>query len=178
MPNWLGDLDWKSVFFLDKPLLEIIVRGSVMYLALFALLRLVLKRESGALGITDLLVVVLLADAAQNGMAGDYQSLPDGLILVATIVFWAWTLDWLGYRVPAIQRLVHPPPLPLIKDGRLLRRNMRRELITDDELMSQLRLHGVSDPSDVVAAYMEGDGRISVIMQGLNDPESPERPLA
>jgi uncharacterized membrane protein YcaP (DUF421 family) len=117
----------------DTPLLEIIARGSIMYLALFALLRPVLKRESGAIGMTDLLVIVLLADAAQNG-------------------FWAWALDWLGYHVPAIQRLVHPPPLLLIRDGRLLRRNMQTELITVDELMSQLRLHGVDTISEVAAA--------------------------
>ena len=60
---------------------------------MFALLRFVLKREAGTLAITDLLVVVLIADAAQNAMADDYRSVPDGLLLVATIVFWSYALD-------------------------------------------------------------------------------------
>ena len=149
----------------DTPLLEIFVRGTVMYLALFLVLRLVLKREAGAIGITDLLVVVLIADAAQNGLADDYSSIPDGLVLVGTIVFWSWGLDWLGFRFPLFQRLVHPAPLPLIRDGRLLRRNLEKEPITEGELMSQLRLQGVEKLEDVSAAYMEGDGRISVIQQ-------------
>jgi uncharacterized membrane protein YcaP (DUF421 family) len=172
------DVDWGNVFVLDTPLLEIVLRGSIMYLALFALLRLVLKREAGAMGITDLLVVVLLADAAQNGMADDYHSIPAGIVLVATIVFWSWALDWLGYRIPFVQRLVRPRALPLIRDGRVLRRNLEQELITDDELLSQLRLQGVADVADVAEAYMEGDGRISVIARDANHRGAQDRRLA
>jgi hypothetical protein len=57
-----------------------------------------LKREAGGVGITDMLVIVLLADAAQNAMAGEYKSISDGLVLVSTIIFWSYALDWLGYR--------------------------------------------------------------------------------
>jgi uncharacterized membrane protein YcaP (DUF421 family) len=177
MPSWFADVDWKSLFALDTPVLEIVVRGSIMYLALFALLRLLI-REAGAIGITDLLVVVLLADAAQNAMAGEYRSVTDGLILVMTIVLWALALDWLGYRVPRVRRLVHPPPLPLVRDGRILRRNLAKELMTEDELKSQLRQRGVSDLSQVVAAYMEGDGHISVIRRDDGYPHVPEHPIA
>jgi uncharacterized membrane protein YcaP (DUF421 family) len=178
MENWLSQVDWANIFNPQTPVVEIVVRGSVMYLALFALLRLVLKREAGAIGITDLLVVVLLADAAQNALADDYRSIPDGLILVGTIVFWAWALNWLGYRVPLVQRLVHPPPLPLIRDGRMLRRNMEKELITEGELMSQLRQQGVGDVEDVAAAYIEGDGRISVVERGGSHRGAQDRTLA
>jgi uncharacterized membrane protein YcaP (DUF421 family) len=177
MENWLLGVDWRSIFVPSTPILEIVVRGTVMYLALFVLLRLVLKREAGALGVTDLLVVVLIADAAQNGMADDYTSIPDGLILVGTIVFWAWALNWLGFRVPLIQRLVQPAPLPLVRDGRLIRRNLEKELITEGELMSQLRLQGVADLSEVVAAHMEGDGRISVVQRDGSNRGAPDKPL-
>jgi uncharacterized membrane protein YcaP (DUF421 family) len=171
------DIDWAAILLPQKPLLEILVRGSITYLALFALLRLVLKREAGAVGMTDLLVVVLIADAAQNAMADDYRSVPDGIILMVTLVFWAWALNWIGFRVPAVQRLVHPPPLPLIRDGRMLRRNMAQELITEDELMSQLRLQGVDDLSQVAAANMEGDGRISVIERNHQTHRPQDRPF-
>lgn len=149
----------------STPLVEILVRGSLVYLALFALLRFVLKRETGTLGTTDLLVIVLLADAAQNALADDYTSIPDGIILVGTIIFWSYALNWLGYRFPKLQRFVHPPPLPLVKDGRLLRQNMQKELITEDELMSHLRLQGINDLNQVAEAYMEGDGQISVVQK-------------
>jgi hypothetical protein len=121
-------LDFQKMFYPDIHVLEIIIRGTVVYLSLFFLLRVTLKRESGTLGIPDLLVVVLLADASQNAMAGDYKSITDGLILVATIIFWSYFIDWLGFRVPFIQRLVKPPKLLLVKEGRMIRGNMKKEI--------------------------------------------------
>lgn len=139
------------------------MRGTLVYLVIFALLRLILKREVGTLGVTDLLVVILLGDAAQSAMASESKSIADGLLLVVTIIFWAYALDRLGYRFPRLQRFLRPPPLLLVKNGQVLRRNMRRELITDDELMSQLRQQGITSVAEVKVAYMEGDGRISVV---------------
>ena len=158
-------MDWKSIFSLDVPLFEIILRGSVMYISLFILLRVVLKRQAGSLGMTDLLLVTLIADASQNAMAGEYRSLPAGIVLVSTIIFWSYAFDWLNYRFPWFSRLTEPPPLPLIKNGKLLLRNMRRELITEEELMSQLREQGLDAVGKVKEAYMESDGHISVVEQ-------------
>lgn len=93
------------------------------------------------IGIADLLVVVLIADAAQNAMASEYKSITEGAILVLTIIFWNYAVDWLGFRFPALQRLTRPPLL-LIKDGEMLFRNMRQEMITTEELNSQLRQQG------------------------------------
>lgn len=156
-------IDWQSVFVPSQPLGEIVLRGSLVYLSLFALIRVVLKRETGTVGTADLLMIVLIADAAQNGMATDYKSVTEGVVLVATIIFWNYSLDWLGHRFPRVGRLLHPPPLELVRDGRMNRRNMRRELITEDELMSHLRQQGVEELSEVKRCYIEGDGRISVI---------------
>jgi uncharacterized membrane protein YcaP (DUF421 family) len=155
-------IDWRSVFFPSIGVGEIFLRGTIIYLFLFFILRL-LRREAGAIGISDLLLVVLIADAAQNAMSSDYKSITDGLILVGSIAFWDYFLDWLGYRFPRVRPLLRPPPLLLIKDGRLQRRNMRREMITEDELMGHLREHGVERIEEVKKAYLEGDGRISVI---------------
>jgi uncharacterized membrane protein YcaP (DUF421 family) len=160
------NVDLAALFVPETPLLEIFLRGTAVYVVLFLLLRLALKRQSGAVGMTDLLVVILIADAAQNAMADDYHSITDGIVLVATILFWAYAIDWLGYHVPAIERLVHPLPLPLVANGRLLRGNMRSELITYEELMSQLRAQGVDDVSAVHRAYLEGNGELTVIRDG------------
>ena len=156
-------MDWKSIFSLDIPVFEIILRGSAIYIALFVLLRIVLKRQTGSLGMTDLLLITLIADASQNAMAGEYKSISSGIVLVCTIIFWSYMLDWLGYKFSWFQRLIEPPPLPLIKEGRLLRRNMRRELITEDELISHLREQGVDNWKKVKVAFIESDGQISVV---------------
>jgi uncharacterized membrane protein YcaP (DUF421 family) len=158
----LFGVDWASVLLPSTPIMEIFVRGTLTYLALFALLRL-LKRESGTLNVADLLVVVLLSDAIQNGMSGDYHSISDGLLLVITILFWSYALDWLGYHFAAFRRLIQPPPLLLVKDGEMLRRHMRQELITKSELMEHLREEGVDDLKRVKRAFLESNGQISVI---------------
>lgn len=158
--------DWQDIFVLSQPVGETILRGTLMYLVLFALLRLFQKRIAGTMGLTDLLTMVLIADASQNAMAGDYKSIPDGVLLVTTIIFWDYALDWLGFRFPRFWSFVHPPPLPLVREGRMLRQNMRREMMTEEELMSQLREQGIEDLSKVKEARMEGDGRVSVIERG------------
>lgn len=158
-----GPIDWGAMFHLETPLLEIFLRGTLMYFALFIMLRCILKRQSGGIGISDILVIVLIADASQNAMAADYRSIPDGVLLVLTIIFWNYTLNWLAFHVPAVRRMIDPPPLPLIKDGSMLRANMRRELITTDELMSQLREQGVDAVEKVKQACMESDGKLSVV---------------
>jgi uncharacterized membrane protein YcaP (DUF421 family) len=155
--------NWKRMFYPQTPILEIIIRGSIMYLGLFILLRVILKREAGTVGMTDLLVVVLLADASQNAMAGDYKSITDGLLLVLTIIMWSYILNFLGYTFPAFQKLIHPPPLLLIKNGMMIRKNLRKEFITEEELMSQIREQGIGTIQEVKEAYMEMDGHISVI---------------
>jgi uncharacterized membrane protein YcaP (DUF421 family) len=156
-------MDWKTIFLPDTSLFEIILRGSIMYIALFAMLRIILKRQTGTLGMTDLLLITLLADASQNAMAGEYKSIPDGIVLVGTIIFWNYLFDWLSFKSEWFGRLIEPPPLPLIRNGRMLRRNMRQELITEDELMMEIREQGLDDVSKVKEAYIESDGRISVI---------------
>jgi uncharacterized membrane protein YcaP (DUF421 family) len=174
--EWFQWPDWGRMLAPSTPLLEIVVRGTLMYLGLFVILRTVLKRMSGTVGITDLLVVVLLADAAQNGLADDYVSILDGLALVATIVFWNYALDWLGFRFPALQRFIHPPALLLVRDGTMMRRNMRRELITEDELRSELREQGIEDLSRVKSMWMEGDGAFSVVCYDEERHDAPQRP--
>ena len=159
------------------PILELILRGSVVYLVIFALLRFVLKRVTGTLNIGDLLIIVLIADASQNAMSAGYTSVTDGLILVATIIFWSYLLDWLAYHFPPFESLLHPPPLPLVQEGQMLARNMRRELITVDELMSHLREQGVTELKEVKTASMEGDGRISVVTNEQHTTRPPKEPV-
>jgi len=158
----LYDINWHDLFVPAHPI-ETIIRGSLMYLSLFLLMRFVLKRESGSIGTADLLMVVVIADAAQNAMAGDYKSITDGVILVVTIMFWNYAIDWLSYHSPTMRRVLQPKPLLLVKNGRLYKQNMRKELITKEELIAELRENGLEDLSEVKEARIEEDGHVSVI---------------
>src|SRR5687767_13168218 len=83
------DIDWRSMFVPTESVFEVVIRGTIMYLGMFTLLR-VFRRQAGSVGIADLLVIVVIADAAQNGMAGDSKSITEALILISTIVLWDW----------------------------------------------------------------------------------------
>ena len=135
-------VEWSELLIPSHSVAEMFIRGTLMYLALFLILRFLMKRQAGSIGIADILVIVIIADAAQNAFAKEYQSITEEIVLVVTIVGWDFAIDWLSYRFPSFRRLVQPPPLPLIKDGEMIRRNMRREYITVEELESQLRLQG------------------------------------
>jgi uncharacterized membrane protein YcaP (DUF421 family) len=158
-------IDWQSLIVPQTPVLELILRGSVMYFALLTALRVLVRRHIGSLSLMDLLLMVLIADAAQNAMSNEYKSLTEGLILCGTLIGWNYLFDWLAYRYSWFQRLLEPAPLLVIEEGRLLRRNMQQELITKDELMSQLREKGIQDPAEVEEAFIEPDGRLSVKMK-------------
>jgi len=170
--------DWGEMFAPTMPLWELFLRGTVTFLALIFALRLVGRRESGGLGLTDLLVVVLVADAASAGLSGDAGSIGDSFVLVAAILFWSVALDALSYRWPRFAALVKARPRPLIRDGRLDRRVMRREFMTYEEVLSQLRLHGLTDPADVKRADIEPNGMISIVRRDGGEPDEPLRPPA
>jgi uncharacterized membrane protein YcaP (DUF421 family) len=156
-------LDWHALFVPSGSIAEIFLRGTVTYLGIVALFRVIPRRQTGSLGVTDVLLITLLADASQNGLAGEYKSITEGMVLVVTIVFWNLALDWLAFHSPTFARIVDPPARPIIRDGRVIPENLRRELISHDALLGHLREKGVTKISEVKEAHLESEGRISVI---------------
>ncbi|HEY9544421.1 MAG TPA: YetF domain-containing protein [Solimonas sp.] len=161
MNEWVK-VDWHALFVPSGSLVEIVIRGSTIYLFLFFLMR-VLRRETGQFNIADLLVIVIIADAAQNGMAGTYESITEGLVLIGTIMFWNYGLDWLGFHFESVRKIVQPSPVTLIRNGRIDWRQMRRELITETELMGRLHNDGIQQVEDVYRCFVETDGKLSLI---------------
>lgn len=155
------EIDWPQLFGFEKSVLELFIRGTVMYWFLFLMFRFIMRRDVGAIGIADVLLIVIIADAAQNAMDDGYKSITEGMV-VGTLVLWNLVINWLHFHVPAFARFAEPPELLLVKDGKLMERNLRREMLTRDELMGKLREQGVEDFAEVRWAYMESDGAISV----------------
>src|SRR5688572_21808467 len=96
MDAW--SINWSELFVPSGSVIEIVVRGTTLFLMLFLLLRVLPRRQIGSLGVSDLLVIVVIADAAQNGLSGEYKSITEGVVLVVTILFWNWIIDTLDYR--------------------------------------------------------------------------------
>ena len=76
---------------------------------------------------------------------------------------WNVALDWLAYRNKFFRRLLEPPALLLIEDGKFIRKNMQREWITTEEMESKLREAGIASVTEVRVAYLEPSGELGVI---------------
>ena len=157
------DVDWKLLFAPDTPLLQLFVRGTVMYIVIFFLVRVIPNRQVGGVGMNDLLLIVLVASASTNALAGNHKSITSGIVLIVTIILWSYVFNWIGHRFPIFHRLFHPAPKPLIKEGEIQHDNMQRELVTEEELIGKLRRQGITDVKAVKEAHVESDGQISVV---------------
>lgn len=166
------DVDWSALFVPGGSLLEIAIRGTIIYLALFLVMRFLPRRTMGQASASDILVIVLIADAVQNAMSDDYRSITEGLALAGVIIAWTLLIDWLDLRFPH-WNLASGKELPLIEDGKLIHRNLERQLITEEELMAQLRLHGLDSTRNVRRAFIEGDGHFSVLLSGGIPVQAP-----
>src|SRR5690349_20845675 len=144
----LVDVNWQSVFIPTTSVLEMLVRGTLTYWFVYAYLR-IFRRGPGQLSLSDLLLITMISDAAQNSMAGPYESVTEGLVLVGSLVFWDYAIDWMGYRSVFLKRIVEPEPVLLVRNGELMRQNMKKEMITEDELISILRENGVDGYQNV-----------------------------
>jgi uncharacterized membrane protein YcaP (DUF421 family) len=137
-----GFTSGSGLFIPSLGIAEVIVRGTLMYLALFVIMRFVSRRQAGNFGSADLLVIGLIADASQNSLGKDYSSVTEGIALVLTIVFWEYVIDWLAWRFPSLRPYLVAPSLKLIKDGRLIAANLRKEMLSEDELVGSTKGKG------------------------------------
>lgn len=167
--------DWAGMFRLETPILELVIRGVVVYLLLLLLIRVVGQREAGGLGITDVLIIVLLAQAVGGGLTGDSESITDA-VLVTTILLCSVVVDAAAYRLSWFSVLTKARPRVLIREGELNHRVLRREFMTIEEVRSQLRLHGIEDIREVRCAYLEPNGMISVPPARGDTQDTPPAP--
>jgi uncharacterized membrane protein YcaP (DUF421 family) len=167
-------MDWQGLF-APHHVVENVIRASSIYLILMLVLRFLPNRKTGSLGPADFLVVILLVAVVHGALNRDATSLTDAVVMVATIVAWSFITDILANRVPFLRRLVHSSPIEVVRDGEILGRNLRREFMTDEELLAQLRLQGIEDVADVAHAYIEHDGQMSVIRKDAAGPTA-QRP--
>jgi len=152
-----------EVFALTKPLWEIVLRATVAYLVLVVLVRVIPKRNAGHISPNDMLFLIVIGTMGTDAIMGGATSLGDILLMIGLIIGWGYVLDALEYRFPPLRRLLRDRQTALIDNGRLLRANMRREMVTEEELMAVLREKGVNDLSQIDSASLEADGEISFV---------------
>lgn len=152
-------------FAISNPVLNIVARTSIVYLALLVGLRLTGKRQVGQLTPFDLLLLLLLANAVQNAMVGPDTSVWGGLVAAGTLFAANGIVAMFARRSPAAARLVEGTPTILVRHGSVLAENLAQEGISREDLQRALREHGVEEMSAVRSAILEVDGSISVLKE-------------
>ncbi len=153
--------------------MDIVLRGTVIFLALYVLVRLMGKRELGQKTPFELIVLVVIGDLIQQGVTQNDFSLTGAIIAVSTIAFWALVFSWLSYLWPVAERLLEGEPRVIIRDGELLEPNLRRSRLTRSEIESEMRLAGIAGMEDVAWGILEPRGKISFIQRSEEGGEKP-----
>lgn len=148
---------------LAVPAWQLVVRPTVIYLALLLGLRVFGKRQIGQFTIFDLVLILLIANAVQPAMTGPDTSLLGGLLLIATLLIVNWGIDYLETNVPFFQRTLLGHPTVIAEDGQWLPSAMRREGVDLMEAEAALREHGIERVEEVRLVVLEVDGTISVV---------------
>jgi uncharacterized membrane protein YcaP (DUF421 family) len=166
---------WHNLFVPDLSVAEKILRPVLVYIFLVVAVRAAGRRELAQLNSFDLVVLMMLANTVQNATIGNDNSMIGGLIGVSALLLVNYLVVRLLYRHPRIDRLLEGEPVELIRDGRILRAPLEREVITEEELLEAVRKQGLRDASDVDRAVLETGGAISVVPRR---PTSLERAVA
>lgn len=159
--------------------MDIVVRATVIFVALYLLVRLMGKRELGQMTPFELIVLVVTGDLIQQGVTHNDFSLTASLLAVATVGFWASVLSWITYLSRRAERFLDGEPRVIVRDGEILEGNLRRDRLTPAEIESEMRLAGIGKLKDVAWAIVEPRGRISFIKaDGEEEAKQPEEDSA
>lgn len=151
-----------DMFHLPLPLTEKILRPMVVYLFLIVFLRLFGKRELAQLNPLDLVVLLSLSNTVQNAMIGDDNSVTGGLIGAFSLLAINWALMWLLYRTPKLTSALEGEASTLVRSGVVNEAELKRQGLTDQELISILNKNGFNDPKDVELCVLEPNGTFYV----------------
>ena len=154
-----------SLFHLDVPILEKVLRALLVYAFLVLGLRLAGKREMAQLNALDFVVLLAVANAVQNGIIGNDNSV-SGAVLGATVLFVVnGAMAVLVFRSIRWRKLVEGTPTVLIEDGVVNKKGLRHEKLCEDDLLAAVEGEGATDFGEVAKAVLEPNGTIVTILK-------------
>ena len=143
--------------------MDIVGRGVVVFLFLFLLMRIMGRRELSSLEPFDLILLIILGDAVQQGLTQDDYSLTGAMLAVGTIGVLQVATSYVNFRFPRLRSFLDGQPIVVLQDGKAIDKNLKRERLTIDDLAEAARGQGIGTLDDVAWAVMETSGQISFI---------------
>ena len=143
--------------------MDIVLRGITLFVFVYVVMRLVGKRELSSLEPFDLILLIVLGDAIQQGLTQDDYSVTGAILAVGTIALLQFGVSYLSFRFPRLRPMLDGEPIVLLQDGNPIERNLRRERLTVESLAEEARGQQIGNLDKVAWAVLEPSGKISFI---------------
>ena len=143
--------------------MDIVLRAIVVFGFLYVLMRVIGRRELSSLEPFDLILLIILGDAVQQGLTQDDYSLTGAILAVGTIAMLQVFTSYVNFKFPRLRTALDGEPILVVQDGKPIEKNLRRERLTVDDLTESAREQSIGSLDEVQWAVMEINGRISFI---------------
>jgi uncharacterized membrane protein YcaP (DUF421 family) len=145
--------------------MDLVIRAAIIYVVVFAFTRLLGRRELSSLQPFDLILLIVIGDLIQNGVTQSDQSVTGVILVLCTIGILQVFTSFLGFRFRPLRRILQGEPIVLVREGEIIRRNMRRERLDEADLAEKARLDGIGSLDEIRWAVLETNGEISFIQR-------------
>lgn len=159
----------QDLFQLSAPWWHFVLRACAIYALVMVLVRVSGKRAVGQFTPFDLVLLILIGNAVQNGINGGDNSLTGAAIMATTLIALNYSVAFVTSRNRKVEKFVEGVPVVLARNGQLFNGVLRRELVSREDFREALRMNGVEDVSDVELALLETNGSISVVKKRDED---------
>ena len=143
--------------------MDLVLRAAFVFAFMLLLTRIIGKRELSSLQPFDLILLIVLGDALQQGLTQDDYSLTGAVLVVGTIAVLQVGVSWIGYRFPRSRPVLEGEPVVIVQDGKVIERNLKRERLTVEEIHEAARKQQIAHLAEIRFAVLETDGEISFI---------------
>jgi len=144
---------------------DLVLRATAVFCFLFLLTRIIGKRELGTLQPFDLMLLIVLGDALQQGMTQDDYSITGAFLIVGTFASLQVFLSWISYRFPHSRPILEGEPIIVLQDGKPIERNLKRERLTINDITEGARKQGIAHLSQLHYVVLETDGTLSFLQR-------------
>jgi uncharacterized membrane protein YcaP (DUF421 family) len=143
--------------------MDLTIRAVVLFGFVYLITRVIGRRELSSLEPFDLILLIVIGDAIQQGLTQDDYSVTGSLIVIGTFAVLQVAISYLSFRFPRLRPALDGQPIVIVQDGTAIEKNMRRERLTIDEVMVEARQQQVTSLDDIAWAVLETSGKISII---------------
>src|SRR5438477_3123134 len=143
--------------------MDIVLRAIVLFGFIFLVVRVMGRRELAKLEPFDLILLIVLGDAVQQGLTQDDYSLTGAFLAIGTIAVLQLVVSYANFRFPKLRPVLDGEPIVVVQDGKPIEKNLRRERVTIEDLAAAARMQSIASLDDVQWAVMETSGAISFI---------------